>query len=191
MSYFASHGFECDEHENPADFVLDVLTKSNGRSSKIFEDAYPNSQMHSNIISLLKSVTKDEDRDLPLFNQIVVRSRATEFYYLSQRTFRNTIRNPALAASQTIIAVALALLTGLFFNNMKATIDHGVRNRLGAIFFLATHQILCTASALEPLIKERTLFSRVRNSSMRLNENNVFIVGKCQWLLSSVNILFG
>jgi hypothetical protein len=67
-----------------------------------------------------------------------------------------------VATTQTFIAIALALLTGLLFNNMKPTIDPGVSNRLGAIFFLTTHQILCTASALEPLIQERALFIHVR-----------------------------
>ncbi|CAF3424351.1 unnamed protein product [Rotaria sp. Silwood1] len=160
LPYFSSQGFECNEHENPADFVLDVLIEFNGRSSKILQTAYQHSQMHSNVKSLIKSVMNEtENEDLSFTNQIVLRSRTTEFYYLAQRTLRNAIRNPAFAASQIIIAIMLGLLTGLLFNNMKATIDPGVRNRLGAIFFLATHQILCTASALEPLIKERALFS--------------------------------
>jgi ATP-binding cassette subfamily G (WHITE) protein 2 len=163
LPYFASQGFQCEEHENPADFVLDVLIESNGRSSKLLQTAYGHSSMHSNIISLIDSITNDnETEEVSSLNQIVLRSRTSEFYYLAQRSFRNAIRNPAVAASQTIIAITLALLTGLLFNNLKVTIEPGVSNRLGAIFFLATHQIMTTASALEPLIKERALFSHVR-----------------------------
>ncbi len=161
LPYFSSQGFECEEHENPADFVLDVLIESNGRSSKILQTAYFNSIMNLNINSLIKSI-KNENKDLSLLNPIEPRSYTSEFYYLAQRAVRNAVRNPAIAISQTVIAISLALLTGLLFNNMKATIDSGVSNRLGAIFFLASHQVLCTASALEPLIKERALFIHVR-----------------------------
>ncbi len=161
LSYFSSHGFQCEEHENPADFVLDVLIDSNNCSSKILEEAYLDSIMYSNIISLIKSIRNDNE-DLPSINPIESRTNSTEFYYLAQRVIRNAVRNPAVAASQTFIALSLALLTGLLFNDMKNTIDPGVSDRLGAIFFLATHQVLCTASALEPLIKERALFVHVR-----------------------------
>ncbi len=167
MPYFASQGFKCEEHENPADFVLDVLIDSNGRSSKIFQKSYFHSTMHSKINSLMKSITS-ENEDLSLLNQIEPQSRTAEFYYLAQRAVRNAVRNPALVASQTFIAISLALLTGLLFNNMKTTIDPGISNRFGAIFFLATHQIFCTASALEPLIKERALFIHVRSRKIRL-----------------------
>ena len=37
-------------------------------------------------------------------------SYTSEFYYLSQRTFRNAIRNPALVASQIISAIILDFL---------------------------------------------------------------------------------
>jgi ATP-binding cassette subfamily G (WHITE) protein 2 len=104
----------------------------------------------------------NENEDLPLFNQIESRSSISEFYYLAQRAVLNAVRNPALAAAQIFIAILLALLTGFLFYNMKVTIDTGVSNRIGAIFFLATHQVLCTASALEVLIKERRLFIHVR-----------------------------
>jgi ATP-binding cassette subfamily G (WHITE) protein 2 len=172
LPYLTSHGFQCDEHENPADFVLDVLIDSNGRSSKILREAYLHSTMHSNIISLITSIT-NENEDLSSLNQIESQSCTSEFYYLAQRALRNAIRNPAVAASQTFIALSLALLTGLLFYNMKATIDPGVSNRLGAIFFLSTHQILCTASAIESLIKDRALFIHVRE--IKMNLENVFM----------------
>jgi len=166
FSYFASQGIKFEEYENPADVVLDLIIQSNGRSSKILPDAYLYSSIYLNNNSLAKSITNgNEDRSL--YKPIQFQSRIPEFYYLSQRTLRNVIRNPLLAASQTAIAIILALLTGLLFYNMKATVEPGVSNRIGAIFFLATHQILCTASALEPLIKERALFIHVRDSMIR------------------------
>lgn len=160
LPYFACHGFECGEYENPADFVLDTLIESNGRSSKTLQEAYLHSTMSLNATASIKSIVSEHD-DSSSSNKFESQSCATELYYLSQRAIRNAIRNPEVAASQTFIAVSLALLTGLLFNNMKATIEPGIPNRLGAIFFLATHQVLGTASAIEPLIKERLLFMHV------------------------------
>jgi hypothetical protein len=41
---------------------------------------------------------------------------------------------------------------------MEKTIDPGIQNRLGALAFIAVSQLFCSATALEPFIKERTLF---------------------------------
>lgn len=184
ITYFTSQGYKYEEHENPADYVLDILIESSVRSSKLVETAYLNSRMNSNILAIMKSVThenENKNEDLSSLKQILPPSHTNEFYYLAQRTLRNAIRNPALAASQTMIAILLALLTGLLFNSMKATVDPGVQNRLGAIFFLASHQILCTASALEPLIKERALFIHVKIISInkKWHKSLFYILGKC------------
>jgi hypothetical protein len=52
----------------------------------------------------------------------------------------------------------LGLTAGLVFNDMEKTIDPGIQNRLGALAFIAVSQLFCSATALEPFIKERTLF---------------------------------
>ncbi|UJR23946.1 hypothetical protein I4U23_026914 [Adineta vaga] len=163
LSYFASQNFHCEEKENPADFILDILIDSKNHSSEIFPNAYLHSTMHSNTLSSIQSITTSTNNQ-SYFEQNHSRSSFVEFYYLSQRTFLNAIRNPLLTISQILIALALGLLTGLLFFNMKTTIEPDVSNRIGAIFFFATHQILCTTSALEPLIKERILFSHENTS---------------------------
>jgi len=95
-------------------------------------------------------------------DEIIIRSHIDELYYVSIRTFRNTIRDPAMAASQIIVATLLALLTGLVFNKIQPIIETGVQNRLGAIFFIIINQIYSTATALEPLVQERALFIHVK-----------------------------
>ena len=67
-----------------------------------------------------------------------------------------------MAASQIIVATLLALLTGLVFNKIQPTIETGVQNRLGVIFFIIINQIYSTATALEPLVQERALFIHVK-----------------------------
>jgi hypothetical protein len=89
------------------------------------------------------------------------RSFKAEIFYLSQRTLRNVVRNPALAFSQIIVSIIIGLLVGLMFYDLKKTYDPGVQNRLGAIFFIVISQIFSNVTALEPFLKERVLFIHV------------------------------
>ncbi|CAF5104448.1 unnamed protein product, partial [Rotaria sp. Silwood1] len=121
-----------------------------------------------NTINVIKSIISENDQEnLTTINQNKLRSRTTEFYYVAQRIFRNAIRNPAVAASQTIICTILAILTGLLFNNMKTTTHSSISDHLGAIFFISTHQTFCTGGALEALIKERLLSSHAEYIIMK------------------------
>jgi ATP-binding cassette subfamily G (WHITE) protein 2 len=115
--------------------------------------------MFSNNENLIMNENKNIN---PLIDEIIIRSYIDEFYYVCIRTFRNTIRDPAMAASQIIVATLLALLTGLVFNQIQPTVETGVQNRLGAIFFIIVNQIYSTTTALEPLVQERALFIHVK-----------------------------
>lgn len=190
LPYFASHGFKCEEHDNPADFALDVIIHCNSRSSTVLYSAYRRSAMHLHWEECMsnKSLANERYADTSM-----ARSRLDEFYYVCGRTFRNTIRDPAMAASQIIVATLLALLTGLVFNHMQATVDTGVQNRLGAIFFIVVNQIYSTATALEPLVQERALFIHVRPPPFRENRSALIetfaLAGERQWVLPSVDLL--
>jgi ATP-binding cassette subfamily G (WHITE) protein 2 len=157
VPYFASQGFICEQYDNPADFVLDILIASHGDSFTTLCNAY----LQSNNAALVT-----DNRKKNHFSQLKTsaRSQWKEFYYLSQRTIRNAIRNPELAASQIGVALMIAILIGLIYNQMKATVDAGVRNRLGAVFFIVVSQIFSTQTALEPFLKERVLFIHVNIS---------------------------
>lgn len=160
LPYFASHGYVCDEHNNPADFVLDILIESNNHSSTKLQNAYLQSKMHSNLSQMIENESEN-----PCFLEYDVSSRyLREFYYVTQRTLCHVLRNPALVASQMISVIIYGLFTGLIFNQLGNTVEPGVYNRFGAIFFIISCQVLGAVSALEPLIKERALFIHVRIS---------------------------
>ncbi|CAF4378634.1 unnamed protein product, partial [Adineta steineri] len=125
--------------------------------------AYRQSPMWSNVNSLSQREKGDDQFEKLRRKQqgAAARSVGVEIYYVSQRTLKNAIRNPALFLSQIVVAIILGLLIGLVFHDMKKTIDPGVQNRLGAIFFIIISQIFSTITALEPLLKERALFIHV------------------------------
>jgi ATP-binding cassette, subfamily G (WHITE), member 2 len=155
IPYFGAFGFRCEDHDNPADFALDILIECAQSRSTVLINAYSQSN-RSNVISDETSLT----------NERVQRSRVKEFFFVAQRTLRNTVRDPAIGASQIIVAILLGLLTGLVFNQIQLTIVPGIGNRLGVIFFIVINQIYSTTTALEPLVQERALFIHVRSRGM-------------------------
>ncbi|CAF0933430.1 unnamed protein product [Rotaria sordida] len=159
LSYFASHGYNCEEHNNPADFVLDLLIESNNTCSTKLQTAYLHSNMHLNICQIIRNdMNKNENKDNSLLKYNTFRTYSHEFYYVAQRTLCNVLRNPSLFASQIISVIIYGLFTGLIFNKLETTVEIGAYNRFGAIFFIISCQVLGAVNALEPLIKERALF---------------------------------
>ncbi|CAF4072859.1 unnamed protein product [Rotaria magnacalcarata] len=162
IPYFKELGYECEEHDNPADFALDVLITASQKHDgiNILHTAYVNSEMHTNINNLFTEATCDDRRERHRRREqgAPARTFMMEIFYVSQRTLKNAIRNPALFLSQIVVAIVLGLLVGLVFNNMENSVDPGVQNRLGAIFFIIVSQIFSTVTALEPFLKERALF---------------------------------
>ncbi|CAF3913720.1 unnamed protein product, partial [Rotaria sp. Silwood1] len=162
LPYFINQGYHCELQENPADFALDILVEANHKFEELekLHQAYLQSPMHMNITMSSEhhsSVGTIEKRHR-MRQGTATHALATEFFYVSQRTLRNAVRNPALFLSQVVVAIIMGLLVGLVFYDMELTIDPGVQNRLGAIFFIVVSQIFSTLTAIEPLIKERVLF---------------------------------
>lgn len=168
LSYFTKQGYQCELHDNPADFVLDILIDISQNESDLdkLTRTYKQSSMHKKVLDDItkqqqQRIDNSDERILSEKKFLLRRSLDREFYYLSMRTLINAVRNPALFMSQTIVAIILGLLVGLVFYKIKNTTDPGISNRLGAIFFIVVSQIFSTLTALEPLLKERVLFIHV------------------------------
>jgi ATP-binding cassette subfamily G (WHITE) protein 2 len=94
--------------------------------------------------------------------------------YVSQRAFRNSFRNGTLMIMQTIVPICLAILAGCLYMNTDHTLDNGVKNRLGAIFFIVSNEVFLNLSALELFMKERVLFAH-ENASGYYRVSTYFI----------------
>ncbi|CAF3591918.1 unnamed protein product [Rotaria socialis] len=173
--YFIEKNFVCQQSENPADFALDVLITAarNNRTSELCQK-YRDSNMHIRNAEYLSNIL-DNSHIAIKHQQKSARSIKSEFFYVSQRTLRTAIRNSALLTWQLVVAIILALLTGLLYYRLPQTIGSGVQNRLGGIFFVVVNQIFSTATALEPFIKERALFIH-ENVSGYYSMSTLFLV---------------
>ena len=168
VPYFATLGYQCEMHENPTDFVLDILIDAN-RTPETLErliDAYKESTMHADLVALGESRNslaniENSERLQRKIKVEAAQSLGTEIYYVSQRTVRNAVRNPAMALAQVTVSIMIGFLVGLVFYDLKKAIDPGVQNRLGAIFFIVVNQVFSTMTAIEPLLQERALFLHV------------------------------
>jgi ATP-binding cassette subfamily G (WHITE) protein 2 len=111
LDHFNAQGYSCELHDNPADFVLDVLTDVSQKAKNLqkLNQVYMESEMHANINSLSKKQIRDDS--LKRFRRkqkgAAARSFGTEFYYVSQRTLTNAIRNPVVFLSQILVVIIL------------------------------------------------------------------------------------
>lgn len=173
LEYFSSIGYQCEEHNNPADFLLDLSqTDRNPTSDDKDENSESNTSiaiklnelyLESSIYQTIQMEIVEEKTRFPMKKVkeekfVPEKSRLNDFYYLSQRTLRNSFRDPSLVLLQTIISLILGLLVGLIYLNLDRTVDRGIKNRSGAIFFIVTNQVFSNLSALDLFVKERILF---------------------------------
>ncbi|CAF1666801.1 unnamed protein product [Adineta ricciae] len=156
MPYFINQGIPHKENENPADFALDILNNVNSDLTAV--DLHIKYRMSAMFVKNEVIVIGDPYDEEVCIVQKPDRSLLSDFFYVSQRTLRNAIRNYALLTWQIAVAIILGVLTGLLYYQLPRTTDTGVQNRLGCIFFIVVNQIFSTATALEPFIKERALF---------------------------------
>ncbi|CAM4984542.1 unnamed protein product [Rotaria socialis] len=158
-------GYQCETHENPTDFVLDILIDASQTPTILakLKYAYNEPANHSHLKARPEFENNISNRGhFECFqHQIAVeaaQSLGTELLYVSQRTLRNSLRNPAMAIAQVVVSIMIGFLVGLVFYDLKKTTGHGVHNRLGTIFFIVVNQIFSTMTAIEPLLQERALF---------------------------------
>ncbi|CAF0913579.1 unnamed protein product [Rotaria sordida] len=174
LPYFSSMGYVCEEHDNPADFLLDITQGDSSRENNNQHDlnnVHEQNALHlhdlyikSNIYaSIQQELTNENNRKITTtaianYEKLASKSRLLEIFYVAQRTLRNVYRNPILVTMQTIVTIIFATLVGLIYLQVDRTEDTGVKNRMGAIFFIVTNQVMGNLSAIELFLKERVLF---------------------------------
>ncbi|CAF2517246.1 unnamed protein product [Rotaria sp. Silwood2] len=172
LPYFSSVGYVCEEHDNPADFLLDV-TQGDSRKENInqhdpnkaheqnalhLHDLYIKSDIYASMQQEITNANNQRITTKMNYEQLASKSRILEILYVAQRTLRNVYRNPVLVTMQTVVTTIFAVLVGLIYLQVSRDEDTGVRNRMGAIFFIVTNQVMANLSAIELFLKERVLF---------------------------------
>ncbi|CAF4236259.1 unnamed protein product [Rotaria sp. Silwood2] len=191
LPFFSSIGLTCEEHDNPADFILDVCqdirhipypkddidNETDQRKDNIcryLHDVFIKSPIYDSIQQQIQDASKSSDGTLNKQVKVVSHPCLIDMWYVTQRAFRNSFRNSTLMIMQTIVPICLAILVGCLYMNTDHTFENGVKNRLGAIFFIVSNEVFINLSALELFIKERVLFAH-ENASGYYRVSTYFI----------------
>lgn len=139
LTHFASQGYHCPRHVNPADFALDLITVDLQHASR--EEA-----SRAKVHRLIQSWTPDmfpAARTGSITTPAELGSLAREpasfvssFSILIRRTTKNFFRQPDLLIARIMQVVGLGIVLALFFAPLKNDYYY-VQNRLGFLVEIA------------------------------------------------------
>jgi ATP-binding cassette subfamily G (WHITE) protein 2 len=183
LEYFTSKGYVCEEHDNPADFYLDIIVQNEELASSsiaqpigwndgtVAMDAsasplaaqFHNSVEYQNLKNELNPILEGYKQRVNEGTEVRLKSShyATGFPWqllvLTWRSWLNVLRNPMTSVLQVVIMIFFGLLVGLVFFQLKSDLT-GQGDRVGAIFFIIMNQVFGNLSAVELFIRQRAIF---------------------------------
>ena len=161
LHYFEGLGFKCPQHENPADYFLDVITPSAHDS---VEELMAMDQ------KLMGSAGKQEV-DLNAGSERPLKPRETtpwvhQFRVLFRRTLQDTLRKRSLLVTQMLQTIVMAVLIGTVFLRI-GTSETSIVRRQPVLFFCCINQGMFGAlMVINSFPQERMLVLRERAAGM-------------------------
>ncbi|XP_063969217.1 broad substrate specificity ATP-binding cassette transporter ABCG2-like [Lytechinus pictus] len=191
LSYFSSIGYECESHNNPPDFFLDVIngetskdeegtsvakmSSERGNLAEIFEESNLHASMNDDTTKILGSEkTKKESLNAGIEYPT---SFWTQLQLVTQRTYLSTLRNPVIMAVSYVVLIVMSLLVGLLYFDMDLTTSAGVQNRAGATFFICMNMVFSNINSIEVFIHERVMF--IHETASGFYRVSVYFFAKC------------
>ncbi|XP_062586203.1 broad substrate specificity ATP-binding cassette transporter ABCG2-like isoform X2 [Saccostrea cucullata] len=180
LDYFHSIGYTIQEHNNPPDFFLDVISGDfnvdvdtldpektstdeedvHGALVQKFRQSNVNAKVQSEVKAIFdeyqSKLTKKELVSLPPVEYNT--SFFTQLLICSGRTVKNIARNPQTSIMQLFVILIFAAIVGGIYWQIENDCKAGIQNRVGAFFFIVMNQVFGNLSAVELFIKERAIF---------------------------------
>ncbi|KAJ2888988.1 hypothetical protein FB639_000236 [Coemansia asiatica] len=180
ISYFASIGYQCPVHENPADYFVDLMTldhrseealaRSQGQVDNLVErfveyTAQNSTGSNSEKQSVASGYRGKNGMAVYQEDHMPRNNWLYEYCTLARRDWINAGRNTPFVAGQAVQAVFMALLIGFIFFYLKHD-ALSINNRLGAVFIICVN---ATFPVIMPMLtlyyKERDIMVRERSSA--------------------------
>uniref|UniRef100_A0A8C5PDT0 Broad substrate specificity ATP-binding cassette transporter ABCG2 n=1 Tax=Leptobrachium leishanense TaxID=445787 RepID=A0A8C5PDT0_9ANUR len=182
LDYFKELGYECEAHNNPADFFLDVI---NGDSTAVamnklddvpidehevhdggvqsvvdrLAEQFCSTRCYLETQAELDKLNLGEKLKTNFFSKQITYN--TSFFHqlkwVSKRSFKNLLGNPQASIAQIMISLVLSLIVGAIFFGV-AEDNSGIQNRVGSLFFITTNQCFSSVSSIELFIVEKKIF---------------------------------
>ncbi|RKP21732.1 hypothetical protein ROZALSC1DRAFT_26874 [Rozella allomycis CSF55] len=159
VSYLTEHGHPCPKHMNPADYVfMHVLNNSEEIEQRDNLGNKTNAKQNgAERIQTLIDAWK-ETKEAKAINESIEKASgcglkditvtetagfSKQSNYLFGRAFKNAIRNKMIVRARFGQAIFMGLLIGLIYLNVQDSDMRGqAQNRIGAMYFIATNQIM-------------------------------------------------
>lgn len=179
LGFFERTGYVCEAHDNPADFLLDVLNGVHDRPKKADEDRVANSTRgvtnQNALTAKLKTAYEDSEpfqqmeRELTKLDASVAPkdttpgpTYATGFWQqlkvLLARTGKNMVRNPQALLSNLIMSAIIGIVFGLIYFQVDSTSTQGVQNRMGILFFISVNLMMGSLFVTDMFQAEKVIF---------------------------------
>jgi ABC-type multidrug transport system ATPase subunit len=183
VDYFASIGYPCPEHYNPADFFLDIISRD-GRSKEAEQESQKKIEYLAQCFEKYQTQQTEEFPDAELddeyMGQLVKPSETGfneqkfaspylfEFLLLAQRAFKLETREKASNIARIAQTLFFGVFLGLIWLNKGRNISyHNYEAICGVLFFLLINQSFISAfGTVFVLPLERTIVLRERTSGM-------------------------
>ena len=151
------------DKENMADYVLDIIIKSEDSDVRSIIAAYRESRVVREENALLNDIYAGASDSFVSKGAKVSVGYGIQVRELSKRLLRNTLRQPFLVYLNFVSTGLIALMLGLVF--YQTDVDFGgIQNRMGSMFFIVLYLGLSSLSSVPVWSEDRLLFLRERAS---------------------------
>ncbi|WZN64353.1 pleiotropic drug resistance-like ABC transporter [Chloropicon roscoffensis] len=154
-----------NEQENLADYILDVIIKTEDKTVNSIILAYQGSTVVEEENMLVHDIYTSSS-SVPLAEKAKHSAGySRQVVELSKRLLKNTLRQPFLIYLNFVSTGLIAIMLGLVF--FKTRVDFtGIQNRMGSMFFIVLYLGLASLSSVPVWNENRLLFLRERASGL-------------------------
>lgn len=187
VPYFNATGYECAAFNNPADFILDVVTGEEPmRGEVVSEEAMDAQQKKEKMQAVLRrlctayadsSMARDanaafeRERNSPADDSKTMNTSFGAGWFqqvatCSGRAIKNVVRNPATSIGQVAVNVVVGVIVGCIYYRLDNNTDpeRALRDRTGCIFFCIINFMFGNLGGIEMFLAERLIFMHEKAS---------------------------
>uniref|UniRef100_UPI00398E5A95 broad substrate specificity ATP-binding cassette transporter ABCG2-like n=1 Tax=Pristiophorus japonicus TaxID=55135 RepID=UPI00398E5A95 len=145
--------------ENLTSVTIDVEQEK--RIAEKLAEAYVKSSQYQKTVEMLKNIEANrsgrEMKEIQMQSVTYTTTFLHQLYWVSNRLFKNLIRNPQSSIAEIFMNSLLGLFLGAVYFGVKLD-SSGIQNRVGSFHFLASYQCFSSVSAVVLFIQYKKIF---------------------------------
>ncbi|KAF4956487.1 hypothetical protein FSARC_11549 [Fusarium sarcochroum] len=181
LDYFESHGARaCDKQENPAEYILEVISNVNNDRGENWHDVWNGSQEYQaadaelNRIHAEKQNEKTAGEDEPSSRAEFAIPFGAQLMAVTHRVFQQYWRMPAYVFAKFTLGIAAGLFIGFSFFESSGSLA-GMQNIIFSVFLLTTIFATLVQQIQPHFITQRSLYE-VRERPSKAYSWQAFII---------------